>query len=660
MTVPVSPLPRRRWNVLEVANTMREPKAENIFRRTSRREFVRDLGRIGLTGWAAGSAARAAAQGASAVAEAQESGAARLMQGTGGALIVEQLKAAGVKYIFTTNTSGLETIMDALVDEREVNLILVSDEGQGVSATEGYALASRQLGFFIGSSVGVGNTISNLYNAWKDRTPMIVSFTRSPLKLHGGQDAFEEWDHHLQPAAPFSVWNWSCVDAQTMPETLRRGMRFAVTPPGGPVVMDFPEDLMRARIRAGVLDLDLAATRPAFRAQPDLVEKAAEWLAEAQNPLFVAGAEITRAGAERDFRQLAEKLAVPVCQAWPGEYYSAFPTDHPLFLSYYWNPMRFPANADLFINFGANLPARTPPPRGSRKVHISSELLSLERRDAQDELAIAAELRSAIRDLSAALDSRLARQRMEKVRRERWERVSAHTRAWRESRDLVLKARFNQSPLSWERVGYELEQALDPTAVVVQELGSEGDKLLAQMKLGGENKFRIGRTLGSALGWGMGAALGANLEFPERQIVALQGDGGFLFGQTETLWSIARYQAPMLIAILNNHSYNETRNRNMSFGGEQFRLRHDMTSYLGDPNVDFTKVAGAYGIRGEKIRNAGELTAAIREGLRSVRDGKPFLLDIEMARDGILSQSTWHPSFSIANLRRGGRGEGGA
>ena len=150
------------------------------------------------------------------------------------------------------------------------------------------------------------------------------------------------------------------------------------------------------------------------------------------------------------------------------------------------------------------------------------------------------------------------------------------TSSLKQSREIALRAHFDSSPVTWERVGFELEKALDKDAVIVPELGTQYYKIYRQLKLGGANKQRIGRTKGDALGWGVAAAFGVNLALPDRQVVALQGDGGFLFNQSEALWSIARYEAPMLIVIMNNHSYNESRARNMLNGGIVLRGRQGL------------------------------------------------------------------------------------
>jgi thiamine pyrophosphate-dependent acetolactate synthase large subunit-like protein len=119
------------------------------------------------------------------------------------------------------------------------------------------------------------------------------------------------------------------------------------------------------------------------------------------------------------------------------------------------------------------------------------------------------------------------------------------------------------------------------------------------------------------------------------------------------LWSIARYEAPMLIVIMNNHSYNESRARNMLNGGIFYDAGKDFNGYLGDPDVEYTKIAEAYGLKGEKVKTAADLAPALQRCLRSMRDGKAVVLDIDIAVDGApLSQPTWYQRYSIAEIRK--------
>ncbi len=620
----------------------------------SRREFIRvtaatGIASTGITSLAESASAAAQEKPATSPQNAlPKSEPVRMYEGTAAGAVIEQLRAAGVKTVFHTNTSGFAPLWDAIYSSGDVQIIMVTHEGQGVATAAGYAMASKSLGFFVGSGAGIGNSISNLYCAWKDRVPVIATFSHGDLG-NQGKDAAESWDGNLKPTESFTMWTGS-FQTESMTDVLRRAIKFAFGPPSGPVTLDWGNARQDQRVKAPIYKMDLANARAVFRAKPDQIQKAAQWLAEAENPLFIVGPDIAQEGATEEIRELAEKLAVPVAVlGWPNELYANFPTDHPLFLGEYSPVNRFPRNVDLLMNFGEKFAER--PPQGAATVHITNDPDLLGKVFPVD-LAIGSEVRTAIRDISDALDSMLTKDRISKIRSNRMAQVSAFTGKLKEARQMALRGRFDSSPLSWERVGYELEQALDKDAVIVPEVGTQGQKLLSQLKFGKENKLRIGRTTGSALGWGVAAALGVNIALPERQVVSIQGDGGFLFGQTETLWSISRYDAPMLIVVMNNHVYNDSRVRNMMDAGTLFQAGRDLTGHLGNPNVDFTKIAEAYSLKGEKVRTPDELAPALQRSLRSMRDGRAVVLDIEIKPDGQpLSEATWYQRHSISEIR---------
>lgn len=618
---------------------------------TSRRDFIKATAAASIGSLAAETSASAFVQDSrapSADSSLPKSEPVRTFEGTAAAAALEQLRAAGVKTIFHTNTSGFSPLWDAIYAAGDVQIIMVTHEGQGVAAAAGYAMASKSLGFFVGSGAGIGNSISNLYCAWKDRVPMLVTFSHGDIESQG-KDAAESWDGNLRPTECFANWTGSLL-TEEVTDILRRAIQFAYGPPSGPVTLDWGNTNQAERVKLPIHKMDLTRTRHAFRGKPDLIEKAARWIAEAKNPVFIAGPEITEEGANVAFRELAEKLSVPVTVlGWPNELYANFPTDHPLLLGEY-DALRYPRNIDLVVNFGEKFAIRQP--QGVPTVQISHQPDILGKLFPAD-MAIASEMRTAIKDLSDALDGVLTKDRMNRIRSSRLAETSAYTARLRQSRELALRGRFESNPLSWERVGYELEKALDKDAVIVPEVGTQSPKLLGQLTFGPENKLRIGRTTGSALGWGVAAAFGVNLALPERQVVSIQGDGGFLFGQTETLWSISRYEAPMLIVVMNNGVYNDSRARNMSNGGLLFENGKDLTGHLGNPDVDFTKIAEAYSLRAEKVRAPGDLAPTLQRAMKTMRDGKAVLLDIKIKPDGQpLSDSTWYQRHSIAEIRK--------
>jgi thiamine pyrophosphate-dependent acetolactate synthase large subunit-like protein len=628
----------------------------------SRRDFITTSAASGLA-LGAGPAASALAQQGAAAPRPENAlppgSPEEVYEGTASGALLAQLKAAGMRLLFHTNTSGFVPFWEAIHAAGDVQVINLPHEGYGVAAAQGYTMAGAgtTLGFFFGSGVGVGNSLSNLYCAWKDRVPLIVTYTDGAIEGQG-KDGFEDWDNHLGPTEPFTMWTGHLLTNE-MSEIIRRAISFAYGPPSGPVTLVWGDAEEGQRVRAPIYKMDLAHARRRFRAEPGVIEKAAQWLAEARNPVFVVGPEIGEDNAYAEIQALAEKLSVPVVET-KDVLYASFPSNHPLFLGQL-EALRFPRTADVLVSFGEHF-RRDQPLRGVPTVHVSHDPDMLGRTYAPD-LMIASDLRFAIRDLSDALDGMLTRDRMTRIRTTRLADITNYSSEVKRARELALRGRFDSSPLTWERVGYELEQALDRDAVIVPELGSQYWKVMSQLTTGFEHKLKFGRTSGSALGWGMGAALGVSLALPGRQVVAVQGDGGFLFGQGEALWSISRYQAPMLIVILNNRSYNDSRVRNMLNAGAAGGVLHaegrDYSSYLGDPHVDFTKFAEAFRLRGEKVRTPAELAPALRRSVASMRDGKAVVLDIDIAPDAQpMNQSSWYQPYSIVEAgrqqRRGG------
>jgi len=114
---------------------------------------------------------------------------------------------------------------------------------------------------------------------------------------------------------------------------------------------------------------------------------------------------------------------------------------------------------------------------------------------------------------------------------------------------------------------------------------------------------------------------------------------------------MSRYDVPVITVVCNNRSYDEPRNNIFMRGGRSQQQNKDMICYLGSPDIEFSDVARAYGIRGERVTQPGELAAAIQRGIATTRDGRPYLLDVHVARTGMAAESTWYPRYSLAGAR---------
>ena len=634
----------------------RELVEDYLGRRLSRRGFLGGLSRLGFGAGAATALVDSLAPLAAAATEGGAAAAAPALEGTGGQLLVEQLRAAGVRFLFNCNSSRTSPIFDALVDQPGLQVIQVPQEGQMVAVAQGYALAARQPAFATCGGVGFPGTLNNLYNAWKDRAPLVVGTQREQSRLQGGRDSFEDWDDFLSPSAAFTRWRWNVGQVDRIPEFVRRALRIALTPPQGPVALALPTEVLAETGRAPILPAAQFLTLPQLGPAPRQVEEAAALLLAARNPVILVGREVTGARGHDAVVQLAERLSLPVFQG--DRLFDDFPTDHPLFLGNF-RPAGLPDRpVDLVLSLGSHPPdgEETMPP-GARLIHVSLDPESIGR-VYPTELGLVADVRATAVDLLAAVNSAAPAVQLDQRAAERLAVVRPHAEALQARRRETARARWDLDPLSWERVGGELEQLLEPDAIVVTELDSSGylgvaaNAALAQLTFGPHAKSRIGKTTGSALGWGLGAALGVKLAQPDRQVVNLQGDGSFLFAQAETLWTLARYEVPVLVVIFNNRSYNGPRDRILAQGGAQARAGRELTCYLGQPDVDFARVAAGFGVAGEGVSGPAQLRPALQRGLAALREGRPYLLDVQVGRTGRGADSTWYPRYSVAAARR--------
>ena len=573
----------------------------------------------------------------------------RRVTGTGADLLVEQVLETGAEYLFVSNGSGLGPICDSLVDHPQLQLIQATHEGQLVAIADGYAKASGRTAFGMFSRVGLPHASSNMYNAMKDRTPLVL-FSDHADPDREGTDSHEDIDDWLAAIKPYTKWRWTVHEPERLPEWVRKAYKTAGVLPGGPTHVRVPRELLyRGNLTATVFSGQALNIPMEIRPDDGEVQRAARYLLEAASPLLYVGPEVSQTGARTSLVELAELLAIPVVQH--RSFFADFPNFHPLYIgevpavqSYL---HAYPTPIDCFVNFGARFPNNWNY-SNTAVIHASVDPTTIGRNTPLAS-ALVGHLDEVARALIDAVKSLATPEQIEARTAERRAACSAHTAQVRAAR-VEAGRRVGGEPVPWQRLMYELNRQLEPDAVIVEELGTE-QKTLGFFPFGDDAKMKIGRTEGRALGWGVGASAGVKLALPDRQVVSLQGDGGFLFGQTDSLWTMSRYDIPVMTVVTNNHTYEETRWQIFNRGGRAGQANRDYVSYLGDPDVDFTKLAAAYNIPGEVVSNSDQLRPAIERGLRTLRDGRPFMLDVRTRTLGAGAELSWYPDYSLANNR---------
>ena len=329
---------------------MQELFKQYLDQNISRGKLLQGLGAVGLSAAAASTIAESLAP--LNVSAATAAGAIRNVRDTGGTLFVQQLKAAGVKYYFFNPSTGDAPIFNAIANEPSIQLIKGIQEGVVVAMADGYARMSGKTGVCTIANVGLPNGMTQLVNAYKDRIPLLMVIAAFGTR-QSGRDGPQDYDHQETMLQPLTKWYWMAESGADIPETTRRALKFASTPPGGPVFVSIPDDILGQPAAADIIDQSMFDVPVKIRADASDIEKVARMLIEAKNPLLSVGDEITMCNGEAEVLQLAELLGLPAAGGGEfGVWSKPFPTMHPLYLGPVLTNMKFPGDVDLRLNIG--------------------------------------------------------------------------------------------------------------------------------------------------------------------------------------------------------------------------------------------------------------------------------------------------------------------
>src|SRR5262252_8908198 len=342
---------------------MRELVARYLSRNISRRGFLKGMTAAGVSLAAAESILDALVPLAQAQSVAPD--AVRMVEGTGAECFAEQLVASGVKYVFGNSASEDAHFYEALVDRPQLKYILTPHEGPGAAMAAGYVKASGQPAIVMQAAVvGLANAMGQMFNAFKEQTPLVFYSYRTDQTGRAGRDGFEEVANQEQLAQPITKYTWLARRADMIPETVRRAFKAAWTPPYGPAYISWHSDYNNDRVRTEVIPQDQVDPRMRVRPNPDDVQRAAKLLVEAKMPLMVVGDEIYKAKAANKAVKFAELLGMPVTQA--RQIWANFPEGHPLWVGNLaggsLNSLVYPKGFDVVINVGNKFQHNGPGP----------------------------------------------------------------------------------------------------------------------------------------------------------------------------------------------------------------------------------------------------------------------------------------------------------
>ena len=627
---------------------MRHLIASYLNKDLSRRGLFESLAGLGFTAAAARSLVKTL--------EASESAqGAFKVSGTGGEIVVAQMKAAGVEYLFTNPGSFEVGFFDAFLGQDHTQLIMGLHEGIVISLADGYHRVSGKPGFVnIHVIAGTAQAAGQMYNASKDGSALVVTAGLNDNELWSDdaglapRPGFDQKEVNRQ----FTKISWEARDARSLALMLRRAFKVAAAPAGGPTYLAMAHHALEAKdVDAFILPGERFMPPAAMRPSIDAVERAAKLLVEARRPVLVAGDEVWKTNGCNELLALAEKLGLPVTNF--GQGYDNFPAHHPQNLGRFDQSHELIAGADVIFSVGAPDFGGRVVPRGPEapldakfvRLTANSDVIS---RNYPTDLALAGTSREGLRDLNLAIDSITSTTRRDKIAKPRADALAAYTKKARAKAERAALANFGRGPVHPDELGMAIAKAADANAIIVPE------NLTA--KFGAFNfghregeMTRIANT-GNGLGWGIGAAAGAKLAEPDRQVICSIGDGSVMYSAAG-FWTHARYEIPVLTVVSNNRNYQTVRRAYHRYGGKMTESNQYTGMYLGDPDISFVELAKSQGVAGEKVNEASELEAALKRGVDATREGRPYVVDVETSRYGGGADSEWHQHFSLAEKR---------
>jgi len=541
-------------------------------------------------------------------------------------VLMESLIAHEVEYVFGNPGTTESPILDALLDYPQLRYVVALHEGVALGAASYYAQASgKPAAVNIHVAPGLGNALGMLYNALKARSPLIVTAGQQDtrLRLRGpvlGHDL-------VAMAAPLTKWSVQVERADEFALIVHRALKIATDPPAGPVFVALPIDVLEQET-----DVEPFAPGRLYRApqpDPEGIRAAAELLLASARPTIVVGDDAASAASE--VAALAERLGAAVwCEG--IRMHQALPSRHPNFrlgLPFDTVAIRTALDGvDVVLLVGGPFfeevwyAPGSPLPPGAKAIHVETSPERLAH-NLPVSLGLVSHPRAALAALASAVE-RGAGPAFREAAARRNDGLRALKTQDAEAQRARAAKRWDRAPISVPRFMAELESALPPEAIVVDESITASIDLARTVQFEGTGDYVGAR--GGGIGQALPGALGVKLAHPDRPVVAVSGDGSAMYS-IQALWTAAHHDLAVVFVILNNREY-----RILKHNMDTYRQRFGAKPDRGYPNMDlvapdlgFVDLARGMGVEGARITTPGELRPALDKALGARR---PFLLDV--------------------------------
>jgi acetolactate synthase-1/2/3 large subunit len=533
---------------------------------------------------------------------------------------MEVLKDEGVDTIFGFPGGAVIDIYDELA-KTDIQHVLVRHEQGAVHAADGYARAGGKVGVcLVTSGPGATNTVTGIASAYMDSIPIVVLTGQVPTHLIGN-DAFQEVDI-VGITRPCTKHNYLVQSTQDLAQAIKEAFYLAQSGRPGPVLVDLPKDVANSKIEyVPQKDVHLKSYNPTYEPNMKQLKKVIELVEQAQRPVIFAGGGIILSKSSRELTEFAHKAQIPVTTSLMG--LGAFPGTDPLWLGMIGMHGTYRANmstgaCDLMIAVGVRFDDRVTGKTDSfasqsKIVHIDIDPTSI-RKNIPVTIPVVGDCKNSLELLNQLLDE--VDLSDVKTKRRKW---LDQIEQWKSTKPLAYKQEDVIKPQFVVEKLYELTQG---SAIVTTEVGQNQMWAAQYYHFDNPNHFITSGGLG-CMGFGLPAAIGAQMACPDKLVVDVAGDGSIQMNIQEMATAV-QCCLPVKVVILNNSYLGMVRQWQELF----YEKRYSCT--LMDHAPDYVKLAEAYGAVGLRATKPEEVEAVLKEGLSIPQ---PVIMDFQVDKE---------------------------
>ncbi|MFQ5450810.1 MAG: biosynthetic-type acetolactate synthase large subunit [Nitrospinaceae bacterium] len=526
-------------------------------------------------------------------------------------ILVKALENEGVEVIFGYPGGASMEIHQGLTLSKKIRMVLPRHEQGGAFAAGGYARSTGKIGVCLATSgPGAVNLLTGIIDAKMDSIPIVAITGQVPAPVLGS-DAFQETDI-IGSTFPLVKHSYLLQDTRDIPKVVHEAFTIARTGRPGPVLIDIPKNIQQQESVPNFnVKFDCPSYKPNLEPSALQIKKAVHAIKAARRPVIYAGGGIISSGASQELRAFVKKTGIPITTTVMG--LGAYPSEDPLSLRMLGMHGAVYANiainhADLVIALGVRFDDRVTGKlsefcKNAKFIHVDIDASEINKNVIVD-IPIQGDVRQALKMMNGRLEK--------KIDIKPW---VEQVQAWK--KEFPLKFPLQEDAIVPQRVIAELNKLADNDAIVSVGVGQH-QMWTAQFWNFKEPLHWLCSSGLGAMGFGLPAAMGAQVAYPGRQVINIEGDGSFLMNIQE-LQTLKIEKIPVKNVVLNNAHLGM-----VAQWEDRFYKSIRGHTFLGDAN--FAEIAHAFGIKSESIRQPEEVVPALKRMLKSKG---PYVLDVK-------------------------------